>query len=61
LTFALKYLNIFCKSAALSNMVTLSLSNEAPLQVEYKMEDLGHIRYYLAPKIDDEGENEDEE
>jgi proliferating cell nuclear antigen len=42
-------------------MVTLSLSNEAPLQVEYKMEDLGHIRYYLAPKIDDEGENEDEE
>jgi proliferating cell nuclear antigen len=55
LTFALKYLNIFCKSTTLASSVTLSLSTDSPLMVEYKMKDLGHIRYYLAPKIDEDG------
>jgi proliferating cell nuclear antigen len=34
--------------------VTLSLSPEVPLVVEYAIGEIGHIRYYLAPKIDDE-------
>jgi proliferating cell nuclear antigen len=60
-TFAIKYLNIFAKAAPLSPQVTLSLSNDVPIVVEYKIEDMGYVRYYLAPKIDDEdkknGEN----
>jgi proliferating cell nuclear antigen len=56
LTFALKYLNIFAKSNALADSVTLSLSKDSPLLVEYKFNDNGHIRYYLAPKIDEENE-----
>lgn len=35
LTFSLKYLVNFCKATALSPNVTLSLSNEVPLLVEY--------------------------
>lgn len=35
LTFSLKYLVNFCKASGLSNTVTLSLSNEVPLLVEY--------------------------
>ena len=61
LTFALKYLTTFSKSNNLSNSVTLSLSKESPLLVEYKFNENGHIRYYLAPKIDDEDAGEVEE
>lgn len=35
LTFSLKYLVNFCKASSLSANVTLSLSNEVPLLVEY--------------------------
>ena len=35
LTFSLKYLVNFCKASGLSNTVTLSLSNEIPLLIEY--------------------------
>jgi proliferating cell nuclear antigen len=61
LTFALKYLKIFCQSASLSNTVQLSLSKESPLLVQYKFQDNGHIRYYLAPKIDEEEEGEEKD
>jgi proliferating cell nuclear antigen len=54
LAFALRYLNFFTKATSLSNDVTLSLSPDVPLMVEYKMEDVGNIRFYLAPKIEDE-------
>ncbi|EFC49039.1 PCNA proliferating cell nuclear antigen [Naegleria gruberi] len=61
LTFALKYLNTFCKSASLSNQVGLYLSKESPLLVEFKFIEDCYIRYYLAPKIDEEEEAADEE
>ncbi|KAJ3062008.1 hypothetical protein HDU99_005363, partial [Rhizoclosmatium hyalinum] len=51
LTFSLKYLCDFSKATPLSNVVTLSLSNDVPLLVEYAVSEVGHIRYYLAPKI----------
>jgi proliferating cell nuclear antigen len=55
LTFALRYLNFFTKAAPLSEAVSLSLSKEVPLATEFTIgEDLGHLRYYLAPKVDDE-------
>jgi len=60
LTFAIKYLNLFTKATPLSDQVCLSMSNDVPLVVEYKIEDMGHIKYFLAPKIDDE-EGDDEE
>lgn len=50
LTFSLKYLVNFCKASSLSQTVTLSLSNEVPLLVEYKMSS-GYVRFYLAPKV----------
>jgi len=53
LTFSLKYLVNFCKATGLSDTVSLSLSNEIPLLIEYKME-AGFVRFYLAPKIGDE-------
>ncbi|KAI1285803.1 Proliferating cell nuclear antigen [Halotydeus destructor] len=61
LSFALKYLNHFAKATPLASQVSLSLSPDVPLVVEYTLVDdddseVGHIRYYLAPKIDEDGE-----
>jgi len=53
LTFALRYLNFFTKATPLSSQVSLSMSADVPLVVEYKIGDMGYIRYYLAPKIED--------
>lgn len=53
LTFALRYLNFFTKATPLSGQVSLSMSPEVPLVVEYKIGDMGYVRYYLAPKIED--------
>jgi len=53
-TFALRYLNFFTKATPLSKTVNLHMSPEVPLMVEYTMEELGHVRYYLAPKIEDD-------
>jgi proliferating cell nuclear antigen len=72
LTFSLKYLVNFSKSASLSSKVQLMMSNDVPLlvsldsffsrcvftndlsvQVSYNFK-VGHIHYYLAPKIGDD-------
>ncbi|KAL3472928.1 Mysoin-binding motif of peroxisomes-domain-containing protein [Aspergillus californicus] len=53
LTFSLKYLVNFCKATNLSSKVTLCLSGEVPLLVEYGIGS-GFLRFYLAPKIGDE-------
>uniref|UniRef100_A0A061R8G7 DNA sliding clamp PCNA n=1 Tax=Tetraselmis sp. GSL018 TaxID=582737 RepID=A0A061R8G7_9CHLO len=58
LTFALRYLNSFAKATPLSPTVTLSMSKELPITVEYRIQDMGFVKFYLAPKIEDEeGEN----
>merc|ERR1712227_356591 len=56
LTFGLRYLNFFTKATPLSSQVILSLSPEVPLVVEYDIDDIGHVKYFLAPKIEDEDE-----
>lgn len=51
LTFAIRYLNSFSKAQPLANMVTLSMSKELPIAVEFKVQDMGYVRYFLAPKV----------
>jgi proliferating cell nuclear antigen len=45
---------MFNKASPLTNHTTLCLHNEQPLVVEYKIESLGVLKYYLAPKISDD-------
>ncbi|XP_012258714.1 proliferating cell nuclear antigen [Athalia rosae] len=54
LTFACRYLNSFTKATPLTSQVQLSMSGDVPLVVEYSIGVIGYIRYYLAPKIEDE-------
>ncbi|CAN6908589.1 unnamed protein product [Brassica oleracea var. botrytis] len=57
LSFALRYMNSFTKATPLSDTVTISLSSELPVVVEYKVAEMGYIRYYLAPKIEEDEED----
>ena len=57
LTFGIKYMSLFTKATPLSDKVVLSMSNDIPLVIEYKIEDMGFIKYFLAPKIDDEDDD----
>lgn len=52
--FALNYLNLFNKAAGLSTFTRLCLHNDQPLVTEFKIESLGVLKYYLAPKISEE-------
>ncbi|KAL3769266.1 hypothetical protein ACHAW5_002282 [Stephanodiscus triporus] len=54
LTFALRYLNFFTKATSLGPTVILSMSPEVPVVVEYPIGETGYIKYYLAPKIDED-------
>ena len=59
LQFALRYLNFFCKAAPLSDQVILSMSPDVPMIVEFPIQDVGYVKYYLAPKIDEDGGDEE--
>eukprot|EP00611_Tribonema_gayanum_P002392 TRINITY_DN1176_c0_g1_i2.p1 TRINITY_DN1176_c0_g1~~TRINITY_DN1176_c0_g1_i2.p1 ORF type:complete len:225 (-),score=104.54 TRINITY_DN1176_c0_g1_i2:378-1052(-) len=56
LTFALRYLNFFAKATPLGPIVALSMSPDVPVVVEFPIETVGYLRFYLAPKIDEEEE-----
>lgn len=54
LTFALRYLNSFAKATPLSGSVQLRLIKDLPIVVEYQVADIGSVKFYLAPKIEDD-------
>ncbi|KAJ2056459.1 hypothetical protein GGH94_005914 [Coemansia aciculifera] len=53
-SLALKYLSNFAKAAPLADRVTINLIEDAPVMFEFKISDIGHIRFYLAPQIDED-------
>ncbi|KAJ2162956.1 hypothetical protein GGF46_000142 [Coemansia sp. RSA 552] len=55
-SLALKYLANFAKAAPLADTVAINLIEEAPVMFEFKISDMGHIRFYLAPQIEDEND-----
>lgn len=52
-SYTLKYLILFSKASSFSPTVTLAISKNIPLSVEYSDRGYGTIRFYLAPKIED--------
>jgi proliferating cell nuclear antigen len=60
LNFALRYLAFFTKATKLSDSVIISMSPDVPVVVEYPIGDVGHIKFYLAPKIEEDGDGAEE-
>lgn len=53
LSFALRFMGIFAKGSTLSERVTLKFAKDSPCMVEYGIDNVGYLRYYLAPKVDE--------
>lgn len=53
MSFALRFMGIFAKGSTLSERVTLKFARDSPCMVEYGIDNVGYLRYYLAPKLDD--------
>ena len=53
MSFSLTFLNSFCKASSLSDSVKLYMSEGTPLVIEYKIGELGELKFYLAPKLSD--------
>jgi len=54
LNFALRYLSFFTKATSLGPTVMISMNPGVPVVVEYPIESIGFIKFFLAPKIDEE-------
>jgi len=60
LSFSCKYLHMFTKASVLGGQVSLSIAPDTPLVVEYSIGEIGHVKYYLAPKVEwEDMEDED--
>uniref|UniRef100_A0A915LJI1 DNA sliding clamp PCNA n=1 Tax=Meloidogyne javanica TaxID=6303 RepID=A0A915LJI1_MELJA len=60
LNFSIKYLINFTKASSLSPRVRLSMSDAVPIVIEYEIEGNGFLRFYLAPKIEEDKNGMDE-
>lgn len=61
MTFPGRYLTMFTKAVPLADSVTLCIQDGHPLAVEFSIpEEAGFVRYFLAPKIDQEEDGEGE-
>lgn len=52
--FANKYLQMFTKATPLCKRVVLNMSVDNPMCLEYEISGMGVLKYYLAPKIEDD-------
>ena len=53
-SLSLKHMLMFTKATPLNSVVKICLSDEFPMMVEYSLGDMGYLRFFLAPKIDEE-------
>lgn len=60
-SYGLQYLNSFAKASSLSNQVTLNISKKYPLMIDYEIKDFGFLKFFLAPKMDDDEGNAEED
>lgn len=58
LSFATQYLKKFTAAGPLARDVTVALSADVPMVIAYEVEGFGHLKYFLAPKIDDDEDDE---
>jgi proliferating cell nuclear antigen len=52
--YAVKYIQMFTRASPLCKQVVLRMSEGNPVCVEYEIEHVGVLKYYLAPKIEDD-------
>lgn len=57
MTYSIQYFQMMCQFHKLSDKVALGFSEETPMMMKYELDEISFVRFYLAPKLDD---NDDE-
>lgn len=61
MSFALRYVKMFANASSLSLRVRVSLTDKQPLEVKFLLKDsdesLGYLRFFLAPKIEEDDDD----
>ncbi|MBY9001158.1 MAG: proliferating cell nuclear antigen (pcna) [Candidatus Heimdallarchaeota archaeon] len=57
--YSLDFLSNFLKGIRSSDYVRLSFNQEQPIRIVYELEDKGHLIYFVAPRIEESEEIED--
>jgi proliferating cell nuclear antigen len=57
LSFSIRYINFFTKATPLSGTVIICMSPEVPMMIEYPIGEYGHVKYFLAPKMEEDGDD----
>jgi proliferating cell nuclear antigen len=55
--YSIQYFQMMCQFHKLSDKVALGFSEETPMMMKYELDETSFVRFYLAPKLDD---NDDE-
>jgi proliferating cell nuclear antigen len=55
-SFASRYLVTFMKAANISKKIRINLHSELPVMFEYEFAENSFIKFFLAPKITDDGD-----
>jgi proliferating cell nuclear antigen len=58
-SYALRYLKMMSRSASLAPRVSLSFAPDFPLLVRYELTEGGFMRFYQAPKVDEDEASEE--
>ena len=59
--YSLDFLSNFLKGVRSSDFVNLAFSEENPIRINYDIEDKGHMIYYVAPRIEDSEDIDDDD
>ena len=54
LTFGLQYLQNICNYGKITKQVQIKLHGDYPLRIDYPLDNDGFVKYFLAPKMNDE-------
>jgi len=60
MTYSIQYFQMMCQFHKLSDKVALGFSEETPMMMKYELDETSFVRFYLAPKLDDNDDNDDE-
>lgn len=52
--FSLSFLNVFNKASSLTDKINIYFSSNTPLVLEYKISNFGMVKFFLAPRMQDE-------
>jgi len=53
-TFSIRYLAYMCQFHKLSENCTIHMSENIPIQLNYEIDEVCFMKFYLAPKMNDD-------